>query len=181
MLYWTDARRGVVLQMFGKEIREISSFNMKDYFRDMFRAGINKQKVGAYDPYRQNYVLSTNDSSVLSCSLKIYPDSAIVSKDSGIKLNVFKITTTSDWNIILEDTGWGTSWVTNISPEVSEGDALVSFTLTANVSAYTRQCRVVVNYCEGKQEIFTLIQAKGKTLTVGVVAVNNFDYFYQRL
>ena len=73
--YFTDAKRGVVLQMRGNsyssdQLQVVSEFGMRTWFRDLFNTSFNTQKLGGYDPYMNEYVLSSNDiltPEVLSC------------------------------------------------------------------------------------------------------------------
>ncbi len=64
--FFTDAKRGAVIQLKGNsyssdQLRVISEQGMRTWFRDSFIAGIDTQKLGAYDPYMNEYVLSGND------------------------------------------------------------------------------------------------------------------------
>jgi hypothetical protein len=68
-MFFTDTKRGAVLMLQGAssnsdQLTEISSFGMRSYFRDEFNAGVTKQKLGGYDPYMDEYVLSSSDSSM---------------------------------------------------------------------------------------------------------------------
>lgn len=65
--FFTDAKRGVVLQMRGNDestgdqLQVISEMGMRSWFRDLFINDFNTQKLGAFDPYMNEYVLSSND------------------------------------------------------------------------------------------------------------------------
>jgi len=64
--YFTDAKRGVVLQLRGdsysnEQLMVISDANMRTWFRDEFNRSFNTQKLGGYDPYSNEYVLVSND------------------------------------------------------------------------------------------------------------------------
>ena len=64
--YFTDAKRGVVLQLRGdsysnEQLMVISDANMRTWFRDEFNRSFNTQKLGGYDPYSNEYVLTSND------------------------------------------------------------------------------------------------------------------------
>lgn len=63
--FFTDAKRGAVIHLFGdgqKEKLEVISENgMRSWFRDEFIANFNTQKLGGYDPYMSEYVLSSNE------------------------------------------------------------------------------------------------------------------------
>jgi hypothetical protein len=64
--YFTDAKRGAVIQLKGgdsqnEQLMVVSDANMRTWFRDTFNASFNTQKLGGYDPYMNEYVLSSND------------------------------------------------------------------------------------------------------------------------
>ena len=64
--YFTDVKRGVVIQLRGnsysnEELKVVSEMNMRTWFRDEFNASFNTQKLGGFDPYMNEYVLSSND------------------------------------------------------------------------------------------------------------------------
>lgn len=64
--YFTDAKRGAVVQLKGDsynsdQIRIISESGMRTWFRDMFNKSFSTQKLGAFDPYMNEYVLSSNN------------------------------------------------------------------------------------------------------------------------
>ena len=80
-IFCTDARRGTVLNIRGNQIKEITQ-GMKDFFRDLMRDGPNKQKLGAYDPHQNHYVLASNDNSSIPCKLSLSRDSLSISKIS---------------------------------------------------------------------------------------------------
>ena len=64
--FFTDAKRGAVIQLRGNsyssdELRVVSEMNMRTWFRDTFNESFNTQKLGGFDPYMNEYVLSSND------------------------------------------------------------------------------------------------------------------------
>jgi hypothetical protein len=64
--YFTDAKRGAVIQLKGgdsqnEQLVVVSEANMRTWFRDTFNASFNTQKLGGFDPYMNEYVLSSND------------------------------------------------------------------------------------------------------------------------
>lgn len=67
--YFTDVKRGAVLQLMGDsyssdQIKVISEQNMRTWFRDMFNSSFSTQKLGGFDPYMNEYVLTTNDTPI---------------------------------------------------------------------------------------------------------------------
>ena len=63
--YFTDAKRGAVIQLRGngqnEQLTVISEAGMRSWFRDLFNESFATQKLGAFDPYMNEYVLSSND------------------------------------------------------------------------------------------------------------------------
>jgi hypothetical protein len=64
--FFTDTKRGAVIQLRGnsaqnEELRVVSEFNMRTWFRDRFNESFNNQKIGGFDPYMNEYILSLND------------------------------------------------------------------------------------------------------------------------
>jgi hypothetical protein len=58
--FFTDVKRGAVLNLKGDQLIVISEFGMRTWFRDEFIESFNTQKLGGYDPYLNEYVLTTN-------------------------------------------------------------------------------------------------------------------------
>lgn len=64
--YFTDAKRGSVIQLKGSsaqsdQLTVISEQGMRSWFRNLFTESFTTQKLGGYDPYMNEYVLSSND------------------------------------------------------------------------------------------------------------------------
>jgi len=64
--YFTDAKRGAVIQLKGssaqnEQLNVISEQGMRSWFRNLFIDSFNTQKLGGFDPYMDEYVLSSND------------------------------------------------------------------------------------------------------------------------
>jgi hypothetical protein len=63
-IYFTDAKRSAVIQLKGgsksESLSVISNVGMRSWFRDLFQTSFSYQKLGGYDPYMDEYVLSPN-------------------------------------------------------------------------------------------------------------------------
>ena len=64
--YFTDSKRGAVIQLKGtagqnEKLTVISEQGMRSWFRDLFIESFDTQKLGGFDPYMDEYVLSSND------------------------------------------------------------------------------------------------------------------------
>jgi hypothetical protein len=66
--FFTDAKRSSVIKLSGSGANEsmevISSYGMKPWFRDLFINSFNTRKLGGYDPYMGEYVLSSTGDEV---------------------------------------------------------------------------------------------------------------------
>ena len=111
-VFFTDARKGLVLQMENDQITEVSSWGMNDFFRDIMRNNPYTQKLGCYDPYLHKYVLAFNDQKVFPCILTL---SRYSYKGPSTPFNImaFLISTDTAWTISVQDNGYGTNWVSN--------------------------------------------------------------------
>jgi hypothetical protein len=78
--YFTDVKRGAVINLKDSEtgmsqLQVISEAGMSTWFRDLFITDFDTQKLGAYDPYSKEYVLSSNETKIptvtecLSCGI----------------------------------------------------------------------------------------------------------------
>lgn len=64
--YFTDTKKGAVIHIQGDsmqsdQLRVISEFGMRTWFRDEFIDTQTTQKLGGFDPYMNEYVLTSND------------------------------------------------------------------------------------------------------------------------
>lgn len=67
--FFTDAKRGAVIQLSGgsysnEQMGLISLAGMRPWFRDLFIDSMYTQKLGGYDPYMDEYVLSSNETPI---------------------------------------------------------------------------------------------------------------------
>lgn len=68
-IFFTDAKRNAVLNLKGSgykndQLSVISNTGMKSWFRDLFTNDLNTFKIGGYDPYHNEYILSSTSASV---------------------------------------------------------------------------------------------------------------------
>ena len=150
-LFFTDARRGVALSMAGNSIQEISLQGMRDWFKDLFISGINKQKVGTFDPYNQMYVLTSNDDTASPCELTVTPSSLTVEKDGQTK-NIFDIQSNSGWAITNIP-----SWMT-VSPSSGTGNQDVEADIAPNNTGVSRTATLTITAACGVVRTFTITQ-----------------------
>ena len=63
--FFTDVKRGAVIQIRGNsytsdQLKVVSEQGMRTWFRDTFIESFNTQKIGGFDPYMNEYVITTN-------------------------------------------------------------------------------------------------------------------------
>lgn len=161
-IFFTDSRRGVVLQMIGNQIVEISSNGMKDYFMELMRDYPNTQKLGAYDPHNHQYVLSSNDISILGCKLTLSRnENSIAGTTSSFTSLLFTIISDINWSISVVSMGFGTNWVTNYQT-FGFGTQDITAIIATNNTGQVRKIKFVVTYCDGLTQEFILTQGIGE-------------------
>jgi hypothetical protein len=62
-IYFTDAKRGAVMRLSNNGLTEISANGLKQFYKDLFKDSIDDRKLGAFDPYLDQYVLNIKDNS----------------------------------------------------------------------------------------------------------------------
>jgi len=148
-LYFTDAKRGVALEMMnGQNVIEISSNGMKNAFRDLLTTNLNTQKIGAYDPYHKMYTLTTNNESNEPCYLNISSLSTNLTWDGFQQYNIelFDLSSNSDWTIQLINTGHGTDWLT-LNFYSGTGNSSIMGNVSIIAGVLPRNMTVRVSYC----------------------------------
>lgn len=171
--FFTDTRRGAILQLQEDTIVDISTIYMVEYFREIMTEGLNTQKLGAFDPYLNLYTLALNDRSVYKCMLTINRERLTVeSNTNGASYYLFSINSNTDWEITLESYGSGTGWV-SLPVTNGYGDNDIFTEIDTNLTNTNRKIRVVVRYCGNNSTEFILNQARGKDGKVVVAVFNN--------
>ena len=158
VMFFTDARRGAVLQMSGDEVIEISANGMKNYFRDALKDNPNTQKLGMFDPYNNTYVLSFTDVREGTCNLSIAPTERTLGwQTNGDSYFMFSINSNSFWTLNLQDNGYGTDWI-NLQITSGYGDQDIYAYVDSDLYEIERSVLLVVNYCDNSSQTFTLTQ-----------------------
>jgi hypothetical protein len=158
VIFFTDARRGAVLQMLGDQVIEISANGMRNYFRDELKNNPNTQKLGIYDPYNDTYVLSFTNVRQGSCDLSISQDQRYLGwNTNGDSYFMFSIMSNTYWSITLQYVGIDTGWV-NILIDSGYGDQDIYAYIDTNESENSRSVDFIIEYCDGSTKTFTLIQ-----------------------
>ena len=170
-IFFTDQKRGAVLNLTQSGVKVASSYGMKNWFRDLFDDYPSTQKLGAFDPYEFKYVLASNDISIVSCELEVSNDDIFVSGDAFTNGFLFNITTNSSWSISVVNGSWLTLNATS-----GRGNRVITGTVTSNLgNTVNRVATITITYCEGLTKEITLTQSYTKKKQVIVVTTGDSE------
>ena len=150
ILFFSDARRGAVLQMLGDEVVEISDSGMRNYFRDIMKDNPNTQKLGCFDPFNNTYVIAFNNQNVVPCSLQISPINLSLNKDEK-GLLLFSIVSNGPWSI-----SYSSDWL-YVNTTSGFGNQNIFGSVTENDTEDIRSESVTINYCDGSASLEFLL------------------------
>ncbi len=168
-VYFTDQKRGAVLKLSNDSgIIDISDTGMKSWFRDMFEASPDTQKLGVFDPYEFVYVLSSNDVEVSSCSASVSAEDVNLSGDALMNVLLFRLLANRSWTISKVNTGDGTSWL-SLNQTSGNGDAAVGGTLTSNLGGAASRSMIIRVVACGANIDVTITQSNEAKKDVVVV------------
>jgi len=86
-VFFTDTKRGAVLNLRGDQLNIISNNGMGSWFRDEFITSKNKIKLGAFDAYTKEYVLSLTDTDMKAPVYEIECGTEITKKEATDTIN----------------------------------------------------------------------------------------------
>jgi len=116
-VFFTDEKRGAVINLKGgnrsEQLNVISSLGMRSWFRDRFIENKNNIKLGCYDPYMGEYVLTFTDSTFTQ---------GLDTLECGTQITQYESSTATTFNVDL-GSSIGTSTITY---NVSQGSAVIS-------------------------------------------------------
>ena len=183
--YFTDAKRGVVINLKGssaqnEQLQVISSSGMRSWFRDLFNETFTTQKLGGFDPYMNEFVLSSNriqTPTVKECKNCGITESFVI-KNVGYQYcyNVGELVGTVDVNYSVELPVTGTFEVIALYNGVVTTTGSVS---TSGVLTFTKD-NILVN-----EVLISIIPTNdidvsltvgcpvGETVTIVLVSINN--------
>jgi len=179
-MFFTDLKRGAVIKLGIEGVIPISSLGMIDFFKDFSISGATTQKIGAVDPFKEQYVITTNDvelpcifSVVIKGSLKLSNPFYVSSQAIVVCAT---ITASGNWTVSLVDTGDGTGWVliNNVAGTslTGTGNAVVCFHYAANTTGADRSLRIVFSGCADVLR-YTALQSKLRPIEVVGYVIGN--------
>jgi hypothetical protein len=171
-MYFSDAKRGAVLEMQNDQVMEISRMGMSDYFRDLMISTPNMAKLGAYDPYNQNYVFASTSRRNTPCDITINPtaDSFPYNTAGGLEY-LFALSGTTSWSITIVNNGFGTNWV-ELPPycQSGVGSQDIYARIQNNNTATQRSVIFRVTYCNTSVD-YTLTQGRGPKTNFNIITL----------
>ena len=173
--YFTDAKRGAVIQLKGgltgaDQLTIISMQGMRSWFRDLFNVSFQTQKLGGFDPYMNEYVLSSNtialpvDTDCIECgSTRTISVSTTLSYSACYDFGEY----VGDVDIDYEVVGGSGAFTVNANYNGSDyttGDVSTSGTLTFNKSSVSNETGVVSLTAKGSFTINLTVKCPEKTI-----------------
>lgn len=161
-VFFTDTKRSAVINLKGEgassdQVSVISDLGLKSWFRDSFKGTFYNQKIGGYDPYMSEYVLSLNENELptelesFSCGTSISVQNADSTYSFELLLTEAIGTVDIDYNFTEGD---GTIIIeydeVNVVNELVDGSGVLSFTKnevfpkTANVTIVSNNASYVI-------------------------------------
>ena len=148
--YFTDSKRGAVIQLKGgsfknEQLTVISERGMRSWFRDLFIDSFDTQKLGGYDPYMNEFVLSSNQTKIpvvseaIGCGItKTYLVRAGTTTEFNVDVGAYVGDCTVAYNIVSVD---GTINISNVynSTTTTSGNVNVSGSYTFNKNSVSEQ------------------------------------------
>jgi hypothetical protein len=189
-VFFTDTKRSAVINLKGEgassdQVSVISNLGLKSWFRDSFKGTFYNQKIGGYDPYMSEYVLSLNNN-LLPVQLDSYACGTTISVQESSAEYSFDLELTDIIGVVSIDynftVGDGTMVVdyngTDVINDIVVGEGTLSFTkgdLFANkatVTIYPNEASytITINCPETytltvKRIVLTSPDDEGKTIT----------------
>ena len=187
-MFFTDTKRGAVLMLQGAsansdQLTEISSFGMRSWFRDEFNAGVTTQKLGGYDPYMDEYVLSSNDLAV-PMPIQLIPCGQAVTQNNSTAPLTFEVdlgTTIGQVDIDFNISAGGP-----VSVNVEWPSGVIALAITVNssgtvsfnkTSGNPQTALITLTPVAAADYTFTVNCVEEVPLTIVEVVVNTTNYF----
>ena len=182
-VFFTDTKRSAVINLKGEgassdQVSVISDLGLKSWFRDSFKGTFYNQKIGGYDPYMSEYVLSLNNN-LLPTVLDSYACGTTISVQESSTEYSFELELTDIIGVVSIDynftVGDGTLVVdyngTDVINDIVVGEGTLSFT---KGDLYSDKATVTIYPNEASYTI-TINCPETYTLTVKRIVLNSSD------
>jgi hypothetical protein len=180
-VFFTDTKRSAVINLKGDgassdQVSVISDLGLKSWFRDSFKNTFYNQKIGGYDPYMSEYVLSLNENELptqldsFSCGTSI----SVQNADSTYSFELLLTEAVGNVDIDYDFTeGDGTITINydgaNVVNEFVDGSGVLSFT-KSNVFPKEAYVTIVSN---NASYVITINCPSTNTLRVKRIVLNS--------
>lgn len=148
-MYFTDAKRGVVVNLRGAglqsdQLQVVSRMGMNSWFRNQFNQHLNSQKLGGYDPYMNEYVLGNNGKAIpvpvpeVPCGRTICQNNTSTNQTFDIDLGLVVGLINVDYTITSGSITLSIDWngnITNAGPFNTSGNTSFNKTLNTPTTA----------------------------------------------
>ena len=173
--YFTDAKRGAVIQLKGgltgaDQLTVISMQGMRSWFRDLFNVSFQTQKLGGFDPYMNEYVLSSNtialpvDTDCIECgSTRTISVSTTLPYSACYDFGEYVGEVDIDYEVVGGDGAFTVNANYNGS-DYTTGDVSTSGTLTFNKSSVSNETGIVSLSAKGSFTINLTVKCPEKTI-----------------
>jgi hypothetical protein len=196
-VYFTDSKRTSVINLKGgvsqsDALTPISRLGMNGWFRDQFKDNVSTIKLGGYDPYLKEYVLSftdkklPSDSDVLECGFTISQDVAEqelefnlefgkiigdASFDYDFEEGSANITVEYDGELVVNEEVFGSGTINFNKTKINPTYAVV--TITPNEATY-----VFISNCVVSDPITVISMVLNSPSSEGETIHNNYNWSY---
>ena len=187
-MYFTDAKRGAVLNLRGSgkgldSLHVISKLGMNSWFRDTFNQQLTTQKLGGYDPYMKEFVLGTNLNTVpvpidvIPCGQSVAHNNSSEPLTYIVNLGDVIETITIDYSVTSGSIDISIVWDNPAVPSASVSGATVPGTLTFNKTTTTpNTCTVTVTPNVSSSYSVNVGCPPENEITVRQIVLNSSDY-----
>ncbi len=182
-VFFTDTKRSSVINLKGEgassdQVSVISDLGLKSWFRDSFKGTFYNQKIGGYDPYMSEYVLSLNNN-LLPVQLNSYACGTTISVQESSAEYSFELELTDIIGVVSIDynftVGDGTIVIvyneTEVVDDLVVGEGTLSFT---KGDLFSNKATVTI-YPNEASYIITINCPETYTLTVKRIVINSPD------
>jgi hypothetical protein len=136
--FFTDAKRASVIMLRGagqqEQLNVVSDIGMRSYFRDLFIGSFNKFKLGGYDPYMDEYVLSSSDSSMpvvipnTNCGVNIAKQNVTAAASYIVDFTLAQGVVTFNYNVSTSTVNLTVNWNgSNVISQSISGNGTLTF------------------------------------------------------
>jgi hypothetical protein len=135
---------------------------MKNWFKANLNT--NTQKLGMFDPYFEQYIISNNNNSIKVCNFSLSNTTVVVSGNGVTNAFGFNIDSNTSWTIATPLVNWIT-----VSDSSGNGSQTINITVLENLSSARQTTLTITNGCGPSKQV--LIKQNETCAFTGTVTV----------